>query len=148
MENILDYYEYSKLATASYVRLDGMPLDGETIVLQANQQERLPTELARQTFVQSTDNPNPWTIPNGGYHGNDSNGFAATFFQRTNTDGTVDKVLAIRGTEPSGAQAYLDLLKADIGQIGFLGLALGQAVSLVNLMRRLQAPAAVEKQTA
>lgn len=140
MPTIIDYYEYAKLASASYVDLDGKPLVGANVALQANEQERLPLDLANQTFDPSKSNGLPvWTIPSGGYYGNDPEGFAATFFQRTNSDGSIEKVLAIRGTEPDFSLSG-DLLKADIGQIGFLGLALGQAVSMVNYIRRLQAP--------
>lgn len=96
MLNVIDYYEYSKLAAAAYTELSA--LDGRAIAVAANGQERLPEALAIQTFVSSADNnSNPWTVPTGGYHGNDTSGFAATLFQR----GT-EKVLAIRGTEPNG----------------------------------------------
>ncbi|MBK9160736.1 MAG: tandem-95 repeat protein [Nitrosomonadales bacterium] len=83
-------------------------------------------------------NPNPWTIPPGGYHGNDAEGFAATLFQRTDANGVTEKVLAIRGTEPSLSLSG-DLLKADLGQIGFLGLAMGQTVSMMNYILQMQA---------
>ena len=146
MSNIIDYYEYAKLASASYVQLDGVvpgvTYDGSIVAALANSQNgafRLPLALAEQTFIQDPqNNPNPWTIPANGYYGNDPEGFAATFFQRTNTSGVTEKVLAIRGTEPDVSPSG-DLLKADLGQIGFLGLALGQAVSMVNYIRRLQA---------
>jgi Lipase (class 3). len=139
MSSILDYYEYAKLATAAYINLDGMSLDATTVASQANTQERLPSKLAEQAFIRNPEsNPNPWAISSGGYYGNDAEGFAATLFQRTQADGSVEKVLAIRGTEPDFSLTG-DLLKADLGQIGFLGLAMGQVVSLVNYVRRLQA---------
>lgn len=112
MSTVLDYYEYAKLAAAAYVILDGQPLDGANVAGQANSQERLPKEVANQTLDPAA-NPNSWTIPLGGYFGNDAEGFAATLFQRT-TNGATEKVLAIRGTEP-GINFYQDLLKADIG---------------------------------
>ena len=143
MPNILDYYEYAKLATAAYVILDGKPLDGATVATEANSeaQKRLPLALAEQMFVRDPEkNPNPWTVPyyapnRTGYYGNDGTGFAATLFQR---DG--ESVIAFRGTEPTGSQLSLDLFKADLEQIGFFGLALDQTVSMVNLLLRWSAP--------
>lgn len=134
MPNILDYYEYAKLATAAYVNLDGKPLDGTIVAIQANAQERLPSLLADQTFDSNKSGGQPvWTIPTGGYHGNDAEGFAATLFTRGS-----EKVLAIRGTEPF-IDGGTDFLKADLEQIGGLGLAMGQAVSMINYLLRLQA---------
>jgi len=95
MPNILDYYEYAKLATAAYIKLEDEPsLAGGRIAFQANKQERLPSLLADQTFDSNKSGGEPvWTIPAGGYLGNadSGTGFAATFFTR----GT-EKVLAIR----------------------------------------------------
>ncbi len=150
MSAILDYYEYAKLASAAYVQLEGVApgassYSGSAVAALANyqnNQSRLPLDLANQTFDKDSQvaNGQPvWIIPTGGYKGNDDEGFAATLFQRTNSDGSIEKVLAIRGTEPN-VDGGLDLFKADIGQIGFLGLAIGQAVSMVNYIRRLQAP--------
>lgn len=142
MPNALDYYEYAKLATAAYVLLEGEPsLAGDRIAFQANDQKRLPEKLANQTFDSNSPDAvgsTPWTIPPGGYHGNDAEGFAATLFQRTSSSGATEKVLAIRGTEPS-ISPFGDLLKADLGQIGFLGLAMGQAVSMMNYILQMQA---------
>ncbi|MBK9160738.1 MAG: hypothetical protein IPM27_04125 [Nitrosomonadales bacterium] len=147
MPNVLDYYEYAKLATAAYVLLEGEPsLAGDRIAFQANDQKRLPERLANQTFDSNSPDAvgsTPWTIPDfgpdrNGYHGNDPEGFAATLFQRTNIGGATEKVLAIRGTEPF-VSGGLDLLKADLGQIGFLGLAMGQTVSMMNYILQMQA---------
>ena len=111
MPSILDYYEYAKLSTAAYIKLEDEPTTaGDKIAFQANKQERIPEALAKQMFVYDPENnPNPvWEIANkNAYHGNDATGFAATLFER---DG--EKVLAIRGTEPS-EQGMLDLWKAD-----------------------------------
>ncbi|HQU80926.1 MAG TPA: hypothetical protein PLU47_15850 [Azonexus sp.] len=137
MLNVIDYYEYSKLAAAAYTKLSA--LDGRAIAVAANGQERLPEALAIQTFVSSADNnSNPWTVPTGGYHGNDASGFAATLFQRG-----AEKVLAIRGTEPNSIfDAYTDLLKADLQELGEYGMAISQTVSLYNYIQCLMAPSA------
>ena len=121
MPNVLDYYEYAKLAAAAYVLLEDEPtLAGDRIAFQANDQERLPSLLADQMFKGIEGDTTPvWTIPPNCYHGNDTEGFAATLFQRTDANGVTEKVLAIRGTEPF-VSGGLDLLNADLGQIGFL----------------------------
>ena len=54
----------------------------------------------------------------------------STLFAKS--DGSQEKVLAIRGTEPGGLQTITDVVQADLGGIGLLGMALSQAVSMVN----------------
>jgi hypothetical protein len=52
----------------------------------------------------------------------------------------------MRGTEPfedgslPGLPTGVDLISADIGQIGILGLALTQVVSMANYVMRLRTP--------
>jgi len=154
MQNFLNYYEYAKLAAASYILLDGKGVSGATIAGLSDELKRLPKALADQTFDKNSllakaSGQAVWEIPtsttldvNGqplnGYHGNDAEGYAATLFQRTNANGVTEKVLAIRGTEPDN-DIGSDLFKADLGQIGFLGLAMGQAVSMINHINRLRA---------
>jgi hypothetical protein len=142
--NIIEYYEYAKLAAAAYVNMDAYPtgFTATQFAIEANkdQSPRVPLAVANQTFVyDSENNPNPWTIPPGGYYGNDSVGFAATLFQR----GT-EKVLAIRGTEPDllTGEFKRDLLIADLRQLGEYGMAISQAVSLFNYVQCLMAPSA------
>ena len=146
MTTILDYYEYAKLATAAYVQVEDEPnLTGDRIAFQANRQERIPIRLAERMF-DSRFTSSPWTIPSGGYHGNDPTGFAATLFERTE-GGVTEKVLALRGTEPSGSvldpasQFSLDLLTADLAGIGVLGVAVTQLVEMVNTLLLWSTPA-------
>jgi len=76
--SILDQYEYAKLATAAYVKLEAEPTrDGVRIALQANTQARLPRALANQIFDRESDEAKAsgqsvWTIPN---FGPDRNGY-------------------------------------------------------------------------
>lgn len=49
MLNVIDYYEYSKLAAAAYTKLSA--LDGRAIAVAANGQERLPEALAIQMLM-------------------------------------------------------------------------------------------------
>lgn len=150
---IADLYKYAALATASYVRVGDLPLgqrtDGQSFVNRTVAQDRLPTELGRFLFQPTAQfpNPNSWTVSD--YYGGDASefkedksGFAATLFQQ----GT-EKVLAIRGTEatddpmfgiPTGLPAGVDLVSADLAQIGMFGLALTQVVSMANYVMRLR----------
>lgn len=150
MATILDYYKYAALATAAYVRMGENPLDGATFAAQASNPNqsggRLPLSLGRFLFDSrfAIAGYPQWRI--GYYYGSDNladpiaaadrSGFAATLFERTTEQGT-EKVLAIRGTEP-GADGLVDLLSADLGQIGVLGIALSQTVSMVNLIERMR----------
>lgn len=142
MPSILDYYEFAKLSAAAYIQLEDEPsTSGDKIAVLADKQERLPLALANQMFDKNSKEAiasgnSVWTIENkNAYHGNDETGFAATLFER---DG--EKVLAIRGTEP-GEQGGLDLFKADIGQIGMVGLALEQTISMINYIAQLRGEA-------
>ena len=143
MPTILDYYEYAKLATAAYVLMDKYPTFTEAqfaLEADSSEQKRIPLALANQMFGSG---PTSWTIPANGYHGNDPTGFAATLFERTGGSVT-EKVLAIRGTEPTGdksdptSQFQLDLVDADICQIGLVGFALEQTISMINYILRLK----------
>ena len=141
---INDIYKYAKLATAGYIDLSGAAdFDPATLRRRAAgegpQTPRMPEALGNQFFTSDgwrvVSDPR---IPanSSGSHNDPESGFAATLFQR----GTVgEKVLSIRGTEPAGDQLYLDLIKADISQIGFLGIAISQTVSLFNLVQRMKA---------
>ncbi len=144
--NIIEYYECAKLAAAAYVNMDTYPtgFTDEQFVTEANKESspRVPLAVANQTFLngsrEAAGQP-VWTIPTGGYYGNDGVGFAATLFQR----GT-EKVLAIRGTEPDvlTGEFSRDLLEADLKELGEYGMAISQAVSLFNYVQCLMAPSA------
>jgi hypothetical protein len=70
-------------------------------------------------------------ITNHNHWDNPTTGFAATVVRRASANGD-EYVLAIRGTETEGDQLRIDLVGADVEEIGFIGMALSQAVSLVN----------------
>ncbi len=65
----------------------------------------------------------------------DDTGFAAALFGNPSSGETI---LAIRGTELGDFDR--DLLQADLQEIGGLGMAVSQTVSMFNYIRRLQAP--------
>jgi Ca2+-binding RTX toxin-like protein len=144
---ISNYYKFATLATASYVRVGDPSLGGTAFAQLAADAEqsggRLPLELAQFLFDPENVYGNPvWNILY--YYGvdvpasldprasQDTSGFAATLFERSG-----EKVLAIRGSEPS-VDGFVDLGSAGIGQIGLLGLALTQVVSMVNLIQRMR----------
>lgn len=155
---ILDYYKYASLATAAYVRagaLNPQDLDYQARFAElGRQQDRLPLSIGQFLFDSNNiyGNQSVWSILH--YYGGDAtanpiaaadhSGFAATLFSQTTTQGqtpVVEKVLAVRGTEP-GRDDGIDLWGADIAEIGVLGMALTQAVSMANLLQRLRASTA------
>ena len=149
MSNVTDYYKFATLSTASYVRMGGLSLDGATFAQRAADAElnggRLPLVQGQFFFDPANAFGAPvWNVLS--YYGGDiptsvdpiaaadRSGFGATLFER---DG--EKVLAMRGTEPF-QDGLVDLLSADMGQIGIFGLALTQVVSMANYVARLRAP--------
>jgi hypothetical protein len=148
MATIQDYYNYATLATASYVRMGGKPLTADAFVQEANAQQggRLPTEQAEYFFDPANAFGAPvWNILS--YYGADASefsgdrsGFGATLFQDSANG---EKVLALRGTEPSEEGLFgieytgVDLLSG-AAQIGLFGLALTQVVSMANYVARLR----------
>ena len=149
MSTIPDSYKYAVLATSAYVRMGALPLTGQRFAEEAANPEqargRLPLVLGEKLFVPTETNPNVWNILR--YYGGDIpaavdpiaaqdvSGFAATLFQFGENG---EKVLAFRGTEPL-TDRFLPDLRAGLGGIGILGMALAQAVSMVNLIQRLKA---------
>ncbi|MES9858353.1 MAG: hypothetical protein ABW166_17395 [Sedimenticola sp.] len=158
--NILEtYYIYAKLSQAAYIDLSPSllsvgddPKNPDIIVNAATSpyQSRMPESIGQQ-FFGSGQSPSPdhWTIlspyhltsPNSGHSDPDS-GFAAMLLEHP----VHGKVLSIAGTEPGkgkdeGSQTKWDLLDADVHDIGFLGAAFKQLVSLYNYIQVLKAPA-------
>ncbi|MEQ8660379.1 MAG: hypothetical protein RLW62_06145, partial [Gammaproteobacteria bacterium] len=152
--NIRNYYKLAWFADLAYVDWSSGALRGagriDQAIRDANLEKRAPEvvatdegipigpALASKIFLPAREG---WTIAD--YHPNDADsGFAATLFTRGDGAGR-ESVLAIRGTEPL-AQFGVDLLEADLQQIGGIGLALSQGVALVNYVQRLQAAAGTE----
>jgi Ca2+-binding RTX toxin-like protein len=148
--NIQDFYKYSWFSTLAYIdwkqdaiySLSGAPPIRDAM---AGQSPRIPGDtttdiidsLGEKIFAPVSKGGEGWQVAS--FQPNDTAGFAASLFVKA---GTNEKILAIRGTEPSTlGQAYLDLLKADLQQIGEYGTAISQAVSLFNYVQRLMAPA-------
>ncbi len=84
---ISDYYKFSALATASYVRMGGRSLDGATFAEEAANAQRqaggrLPTEQARYLFDPANNYGAPvWDVIS--YYGNDVPQFANRLRGRT-----------------------------------------------------------------
>lgn len=125
-----DYYKYSWFSNMAYVVWEDGDYSPDRAIDAANDQERAPTALTEKIFRPSRLG---WEIPASGIYKNDDVGFAANLF----VNGT-EKVLAIRGTELDVVdQMQLDLLQASLLEIGILGLALSQTVSMFNYISRL-----------
>ena len=133
MQTIQQLFDYARLADAAYINLlDVAWLNNpDAVVNDAVAEGRLPRRLAEATFNTA---PNGWQVAGYDDSRNAIDGFAATLFK--STEGKY--VLAMRGTEDSAGQTTIDLWKSDIKEIGYIGLALSQTVSMVNLMLRLQ----------
>ncbi len=144
MNELETYYTYAKIAQAAYIDLSGFStstITGSDIAEAGREQGRTPLALGTAMFTGS----NPWTMLSPYYrtggrtgHSDPDSGFAGMLL--ANPEG--DKVLAIAGTEPSvNGQTYWDLVDADLTEIGFLGAAFKQLVSLFNYVQVLKAPA-------
>jgi len=150
--NILEtYYTYAQLSQAAYIDLSskGQHPSADDIVALAVSQERVPRALANSLFGKDTTDTNYWTMLSPYYrisadtgHSDPTSGFAAMLL--SNPD--YGKVLSIAGTEPTNGinQFVDDLLYSDIGQIGLLGGALAQVVSMFNYVQELKAPAGAQ----
>lgn len=140
--NIIEkYYTIATLSNAAYVDLQRADYSvSEQVRVHAVSQEVLADVLVDHVLgLNSRGRPGEiWHVDHA--HHNDSTGLAATLF----ASDSGEQVLAIRGTEPQDGQFRLDLIQADIVEIGLIGLVLGQTASLFNLVQRLRAPAGVE----
>lgn len=150
MNTLETYYTYAKLSQAAYIDLSPLeigsknPFNNDDIAQAAKDQERVPLTLAQNIFSNNASNPDRWTMLSPYYrtgattgHSDPASGFAGMLLSNP----TYGKVLAISGTEPGKDwQTYYDLVVSDVGEIGFLGLAFRQAVSLFNYVQELSAP--------
>ena len=141
---IQEFYKFSQFSVLAYVDWrDISKLDYREAIGDANAAERVPGNnddpaidtLGEKIFAPVTDGGQGWRIAD--FQPNDTAGFKASLFTNSATG---EKVLAIAGTEPN-VNPILDLLKADLQEIGTYGMAISQAVSLFNYVQRLKAPA-------
>ena len=142
MSGAENLFVYAGLADAAYVLIPSLPNGSPTalpefVASEARAQRRLPSVLADELLGDETTR---WDVVNHNHWDNPTTGFAATLFRRASATGD-EYVLAIRGTETEGDQLRIDLLGADVEEIGFIGMALSQTVSLVNYVFRLTSPA-------
>ncbi|UCH48816.1 MAG: VCBS domain-containing protein [Betaproteobacteria bacterium] len=143
MTTILDFYKYSVLSAAAYVRMGTEPLTGLNFVETAEDDDRLPKSLATAFFNPANPDAQRWIIAH--YHAGDTGrtpddtGLGATLFQNGE-----ESVLAVRGVELSvdllggdDGDPIQDLFGAGFGGIGMLGVAVTQLVELANLIEQL-----------
>ncbi len=145
---LAELQRYASLANLAYVEWSRLGQFSSALLAEtAAGHQRLAVPLGERLFTGEG-----WTTSRAGVFANDANGFAANLFT-----GPAGKVLAIRGTELEDRgvdflaallpgwrldeQTLRDFFGADLIDIGGLGLALGQATSLVNAVLRLGAPA-------
>ncbi len=141
---IREFFKYSWFADLAYVDWRSMSYgdkpDPEFPIRDAHDSVRVPgvrndqndRTLGDKIFLRPEDTANVsegWKVAD--FRPTDSDtGFAASLFTNEYTN---EKVLGIRGTDVSDLQK--DLIEADLQQIGGLGLALSQAVSLFNYVQ-------------
>ena len=139
--NPREFYKYSWFSDLAYIlwsdvdQIASKPQETlpSVLISAANAAQRIPGNaktndmdgLADKIFTPISRGGLGWKILD--YHGNDATGLAASLFG----DGQ-EKVLAIRGTETTGIEAQRDLLRADLQEIGGLGMAVSQVQHLPN----------------
>ncbi len=144
--------KYAVFADMSYLPWDAsVSYDSEAIEDLSAEKRFLSRQAVNAILADGSDE---WRLPSSSIQPNDPTGFAANLFV-----GADEKVLAIRGTEFEDSlpqfllallpgqqlseQTILDLFGADLEEIVGLGLAIGQATSLLNYILRATAPAGV-----
>jgi Ca2+-binding RTX toxin-like protein len=117
-------YTNSQMAEASYADFEGRDFNDPSDIKAA---------LMNNGFsdAQATDLVAHWKVAS--HLPNTSTGFSATVFENRQNPG--EYVMAIRGTEPG--HWYTDIILADIADIGADGIALNQAIDLMNYYQRL-----------
>ncbi len=130
--NLEDVFNHAMFANASYAPWDTSNTSLATAGDLLENEKRIPKKLFESRIGSGSEFP--WSIPS--FYPADTSGFAANVFANGNR-----KVLAIRGTETNDAQIFLDVVQADLLEIGMIGVSLTQLTSLVNYIQRLRAPA-------
>ena len=122
-------YEQAQLSEAAYA--DFWDKDSNQVV---TSDSRVTDALTKLGFseTQAAEFVSKWRFVD--HLPNTPTGFSATLFERIENPGEL--VFAIRGTEPS-AQWGTDITLADIADIGADGIALNQAIDLMNYYQRL-----------
>lgn len=143
---IADFYQYSWFADIAYVEWDDLnSVDSSAWIQAAHAAERIPGKsggagdttadtLGENIFYPTVRGGLGWQLL--AFHTNEDSdsGFAASLYDDGN-----EKVLAIRGTEANFSGGPDDLANADMRDIVRLGVAVEQAISLVNWVRLLSA---------
>ena len=136
-------FNYAVAANLSYAFWpERQTLNAQDLAAAALDAQLISPAWAAQVFSQWG-----WTVPTAGIAPNDAEGFAANWVVTP-----TEQILAIRGTEFSDSMldmvrallpgeqlseaSVLDFFGADLVDIGGLGVALGQATSLINYVAR------------
>ncbi|RMG33874.1 MAG: hypothetical protein D6720_10615 [Gammaproteobacteria bacterium] len=144
-----DYYRYSWFSDLAYV--DWRPAavgptgKSDHAIEDANAAKSIPGDpdhpgidnLGDLIFMEPGDGGLGWQITAFHTNAETDSGFAGSLFENPNTH---EKVLALRGTETGLLTGIDDLLAADYRDIVKLGIAVEQAVAMINWINRLAAP--------
>lgn len=125
---IQKYFEYAQLAQASY----GLFTSYDAVDVRTKLKDKNFTEEQANVF---TDPATGYTLLS--HQPNTLSGFSASVFKSASGEYT----LAIRGTEVDLAGLITDWGTANIADIGFNGIAVKQAIDLVNYYQQLTAVA-------
>lgn len=127
------YFEYAQLAQASY----GSFTSFDTLSVKAKLEE---VNKGNFTIKQADEFLKQYTLIS--HQPNTLSGFSASVFKSApDENGVVEYTLAIRGTEVDLAGLITDWGTANIADIGFNGIAIKQAIDLMNYYQRLTAVA-------
>jgi hypothetical protein len=120
-------YLFSLLSESSYANLKGVTT-----------KKQLQTALITSGFseTQAEDFASHWRVAD--HLPNTNTGFSATVFESIDNPG--EYVFAIRGTETTLHAGIDDVVLTDIADIGADGIALKQAIDLMNYYQRLTTP--------
>ena len=152
---IADFYKYSWFADTAYVKWDDVnSVDAQAWIQAAHAASRIPGSTSEDDNIVDTLGERIFqktSVGGEGLHGlgwqllafhtneDSDSGFAASLYGDGN-----EKVLAIRGTEATLSGGIDDLANADLRDIVGLGVAVEQAISLINWVRRISAVAGAD----
>lgn len=138
MPRMAELKHYAAISELAYVDWAGFTAAGpETLAAEAVRARALPPTLAQTLLIEQGWRPAAPPVDSG------PGGFAASLWERA--DGAAPRVLSLRGVEPEFTSGFpppgVPDLDTALFDIGLLGLALDQAVSLFNYVQRLRAEA-------
>jgi pimeloyl-ACP methyl ester carboxylesterase len=133
---IVEYYMRAALAEAAYADLEGVTVadDLSSALQRIGEKPGEPDDPNKGfSLSQANDFASHWRVAH--HLPNTNTGFSATVFESIDNPG--EYVFAMRGTETALDTVIDDAVLADIADIGADGIALKQAMDLINYYQRL-----------